>query len=332
MKHSLLKILSYTLLLVLVNSIQGCAGNNIGLKKSTSTAPKEVIPENNLTPNNKDKESIPNPQEGNKHTNSIVQRAQKNSSHFPATLVNNLTPNNEDKGSIPNPQESNNHANSIVQQAKKNSSHFPATLVNNLIPNTKNEKKIVILDLQESTEHANNTVRQTPGNLSDFVATPEIFDNSANNPTPNSETQTATSDAQERNGRANPTNTAQQQKLSDLINKLPAQFLTNINNQLQQGQPMRSIKSLEHAMDMLKVDALNNSQLKIFEEAVNKGAKKYLKDFDVTNTSEFPHRSKNIYIKQVEVSKQLEDIKKCIEQQKRKNDLQCITTLGVRSE
>ncbi len=74
MKHSLLKILLCTLLLVLVNSIQSCGGN-IDFKKPTSIAPKEEkTPANKPTPNNTKQTTSPNPQESEGYANDTAQQ------------------------------------------------------------------------------------------------------------------------------------------------------------------------------------------------------------------------------------------------------------------
>jgi hypothetical protein len=220
MKHGFLTKLLYTLLLVLINSLQSCDGN-INPKKPISTAPEEkeeVTPANNPTPHREEKRAISNPQEGNEHTNNTAQQA---------------------------------------------------------------------------SESPNNSV---------------------DNPTPHSEEKIATSNTQERNRHANPINIAQQQELGSLITELCEQVKTNINNYLIQEPNKTAISSLEQVMKLLEAGTMNDSQLKIFEEAVNAGVNNYkdnyIKDFNATSQS--PTRKDNFYVKKAEIDKQLVGIKACI--------------------
>jgi hypothetical protein len=69
MQHSVFKIFFHTLLLVLVNSIQGCGGHNIDLREPTGIAPEEqAAPANNPTPNNEEKTTMPNAQKSEAST------------------------------------------------------------------------------------------------------------------------------------------------------------------------------------------------------------------------------------------------------------------------
>ncbi len=77
MKHSLPKILFYTLLLVLINSIQGC-GINTDLEEPTSIAPEEErILTKNPTPNSKGHATIPSHQPTKEDSHDTKQQSLK---------------------------------------------------------------------------------------------------------------------------------------------------------------------------------------------------------------------------------------------------------------
>lgn len=255
MKHGVFQILFHTLLLVLVNAIQGCDDYNIDLGEPPSIAPEEeAAPANNPTPNSEQKIPTPDAQQSDA-----------------STTVSAWSHNTTASGTT--------HNNGGVACAEATTTWQVDSVTHN-----QTNKTVTI----NATENA--TLSTTSSITS------------------------ASSCSQASVEHTNLINTAQQQILKSLLDALPTQIQTNIDNYLIQGPDKTALSSLQYSRQLLEEGAMNHSQLKILWHAISMGAKQYVENFNVTNKLVGDQSSGNYYRRQDETSRQLVQIESTIAQ------------------